>query len=322
MNAGLTPQDRDLIRAALGKVNKRIALNILQKIDSGGIPTPREMDILNSSAAADPPAAPPVAANELHLESPDTPLGQAGVAALYQCGVRTVKHWCNYGRKAGDPPPLHTPQEMPAWWQRIRSKGIVKQKCGDRFAAGIYAASSRPQPAGSDARPSSAVLGTPLPAPADITIPDLGNLDISFKDFDPSDVNFDHGVAMAKMNFKVQASLLVEAYKSGIHEKMRAARTAFEESLSLYRQVERDREKIMASSGQLLNRDAVRREMLNLHGNIASRFKARLRDAMTEMPTAIQSRETWVAFVDSLVDEICRGLAETRFAEPSIIKAA
>ena len=118
MTPGLTTDDRDLIRLALGKVNKRIVMNILQKIESGGIPTPREMEILNASsspgaAAVAQTAAPP--APELILESPDTPQGQAGIAAKYNRNVRKVKRRVAVGRETSDPPPLHSPVELVAW---------------------------------------------------------------------------------------------------------------------------------------------------------------------------------------------------------------
>ena len=308
---GLTPDDRDLIRSALGKVNKRIVLNILQKIESGGIPTPREMEILQASTS-EAPAAPPAgsaSAPDLKLEPPDTPGGQAGVAALYGAGLRTVKRWVDYGRQAKDPPPLHSPLEMPAWWERLRAKGIVKQQCGERFDAGIAKATAAPAPPAASASAEAE------------TLPDIASLKINFDDFDPTSIDFDDGVAAARMNFKVQVALMVEAFKNPDEAKRRTARAAFKEALDMLREVERDREKIMAASGRLMKREVIRREMMNLHSSIASRFKAKLKESLTDMPTAIQSRETWAIFCDRLVDEICRGLVETKFAD-SLEKAA
>lgn len=312
MTTGLTPDDRDLIRAALGKVNKRIVLNILQKIESGGIPTPREMEILNSSTAAAPaaPAADHAApAPELRLESPDTPTGQAGVAALYEVSVRKVKRWVAAGREAADPPPLHSPAEMRVWHERLRERGIFKNKCGTEFDAAASKVTAAP--------------AAPRVQTAQESLPDIADLNIELNDFDPSAMDFDDGVAAAKMNFKVQATLLRKAFEGKNEDERRRARAAFKEALDLYREVERDREKIMAASGRLMKRDVIRREMLSLHSNIASRLKSRLKESLTEMPTAIQSRETWAGFCDRLVDEICRQLVETKFAsEDSIEKAA
>jgi len=316
MTPGLTPDDRELIRAALGKVNKRIVLNILQKIEAGGIPTPREMEILNAStdtpqpsatAAATPADATPVKALPLQLESPDTPTGQAGVAQRYGVTVRTVKRWVAAGKSGDpeDPPPLHSPVDMKAWYERMRERGVFKHQPGpffDQAIARLQASAPVPAP--------DAVA----PAPAD-QLPDISDLNISLEDFDPSSIDFDDGVAMAKMNFKVQAAIMAKAFKANDHNQIKASRSAFIEALDLLRTVERDREKIMASSGKLLSRDGIRRELQSLHSNIANRFKTKLKESLTEMPTAIQSRETWAGFVERLVDEICRGLAETRFAE-------
>ena len=168
-----------------------------------------------------------------------------------------------------------------------------------------------------------AVALPPTAGAGEEALPSIADLNIDLDDFDPSSMDFDDGVAAAKMNFKVQAGLLRRAFSSNNEDDRRRARTAFIEALDLYRQVERDREKIMAASGRLMKRDIIRRELMSLHGNIASRFKARLKESLTEMPTAIQSREIWAGFCDRLVDEICRGLVETKFAsEPSIEKAA
>lgn len=310
MTTGLTPDDRELIRAALGKVNKRIVLNILQKIESGGIPTPREMEILNSSTAAT-PAAPAAdsTAPALRLEFPDTPTGQAGVAALYEVSVRKVKRWVAAGREAADPPPLHSPAEMRLWHERLRERGIFKNKCGTEFDAAASKVAAPAAPRVQTAQEES--------------LPDIADLNIELNDFDPSAMDFDDGVAAAKMNFKVQATLLRKAFEGKNEDDRRRARAAFKEALDLYREVERDREKIMAASGRLMKRDVIRREMLSLHSNIASRLKSRLKESLTEMPTAIQSRETWAGFCDRLVDEICRQLVETKFAsEDSLEKAA
>lgn len=313
MTTGLTPDDRELIRAALGKVNKRIVLNILQKIESGGIPTPREMEILNSSTDAPPaaPAADSVApAPELRLESPDTPTGQAGVAALYEVSVRKVKRWVAAGREADDPPPLHSPAEMRVWHERLRERGIFKHKCGSEFDAAASKVTAAP------AAPR-------VQSSQEESLPEIADLNIELNDFDPSMMDFDDGVAAAKMNFKVQATLLRKAFEGKNEDDRRRARAAFKEALDLYREVERDREKIMAASGRLMKRDVIRREMVSLHSNIASRLKSRLKESLTEMPTAIQSRETWAGFCDRLVDEICRQLVETKFAsEDSQAQAA
>lgn len=301
MSTGLTSDDRELIRAALGKVDKRIVLNILQKIESGAIPTQREMDILNSATGA-PSAETPEPAPVLKLESPESPSGQAGVAALYGVSVRKVKRWVASGRSVTphDHPPLHNPVQMREWHERMQARGVFKHKAGSEYDAAA-------------AKMAAPVSAPPAPSEA-ASLPDLASLNINFDDFDPSSIDFDDGVAAARMNFKVQVALMVEAFKSTDEIKRRAARAAFKESVDMLREMERDREKIMAASGRLMNRDRIRREMQNLHGAIASRFKSKLKESLTEMPTAIQSRETWAAFCERLVDEICRGLVETKFA--------
>jgi len=308
---GLNPDDRELIRSALGKVNKRIVMNILQKIESGGIPTPREMEILNASSSPGPAAAiqaaPPPTAPDLILESPDTPQGQAGIAAKYNVSTRKVKRWVAAGRETSDPPPLHSPTEMVAWAGRMKEKQIE----GFRFRcpAEIEAAAQK--------------HSAPPAAPEPVEAPVGGELAIDLTDWDPTNVNFDDGVAAAKMNFTVQQGLLRQAFESKDPDKIRTARVAFKEALDLYREVERDRKKIMADQGELLRRDVIRREMQELHGNIPRNLKLKLKDSFGELPAVSQSRELWHSFVENLVDEACRRLVETNFATPqSSLKTA
>ena len=301
---GLNPDDRELIRSALGKVNKRIVMNILQKIESGGIPSPREMEILNASSSPGPAAATqaatPPPAPDLILESPDTPQGQAGIAAKYNVSTRKVKRWVAAGRETSDPPPLRSPAEMVAWAGRMKEKQIE----GFRYRCPVEIEAA--------AQKHSVPPAAPEPAEA----PGVGELAIDLTDWDPTNVNFDDGVAAAKMNFTVQQALLRQAFDSKDPDKIRTARVAFKEALDLYREVERDRKKIMADQGELLRRDVIRREMTDLHGNIPRNLKIRLKDSFTELPSASQSKEVWHAFVENLVDDVFRRLVESNFAAP------
>lgn len=312
MSAGLSPDDRELIRAALGKVDKRIVMNILQKIESGGIPTPREMEILHSASAPSPASKAPVPvaaatpAPELMLETADAPQGQAWVAERYKVSLRTVKRWAAAGREHKDPPPYHSPPLLVSWSERMcdRKAPGFRQGVPEEI---LDAARISPTPAESPPIPSDS-----LPEAA----ADIEGLDIDLTDWNPADVTFDHGVDAAKMNFKVQARLLRQAFESKQEDRIRGARTAFKEALDLYREVERDRKKIMADQGELLRRDEVRKHLLAIHSAIPATFKVRLKDAFATLAAATESRAAWETFIESLVDDICRRLVDSRFAAP------
>lgn len=312
MSAGLSPDDRELILAALGKVDKRIVMNILQKIEAGGIPTPREMEILHSASAPTPASkalpAPPAAAPapELMLETADAPQGQAWVAERYKVSLRTVKRWAAAGREHKDPPPYHSPVLLVSWSERMcdRKAAGFRQGIPEEI---LEAARASPPPA-----ESPTVSTDSLPE----TAADNPGLDIDLTDWNPDDINFDHGVDAAKMNFKVQAGLLRQAFDSKQEDKIRAARTAFKEALDLYREVERDRKKIMADQGELLRRDEVRKHILAIHSAIPGTFKIRLKDAFATLSAVTETRAAWEAFIESLVDDICRRLVDSRFASP------
>lgn len=64
--------------------------------------------------------------------------------------VRTVKRWVSLGRKAGDPPPLDHPADLPAWWTRhmkIRVPQKVWDAAGGAAMLEIPAASAPEAPA-------------------------------------------------------------------------------------------------------------------------------------------------------------------------------
>lgn len=107
-----------------------------------------------------PPGATPV---ELRLEPSDSPTGQSAVALLYGKNVRTVKRWVAAGREAKDPPPLDNPVAMPAWHERLRERGIFKQKCGSEFDDAIAKVTTSASPSSVPASATSVPSAAPRP---------------------------------------------------------------------------------------------------------------------------------------------------------------
>lgn len=58
-------------------------------------------------------------------------------AAKYDFSLRTIKRWIALGRDLDpeDLPPLDDPAEMAAWWERLRSAGVLKWKVPEVFGS-------------------------------------------------------------------------------------------------------------------------------------------------------------------------------------------
>lgn len=284
----------------LERIKRATVVNILKKIESGGVPTARESAILEAAAvpATAPEAAasaePPAAAG--FTLAADAPQRINDIAAGYGVDRKTVRRWRQRGEACGDPAPLHDPAAMLLWYPKV-----FKQRppaCIEKAAA---AAKSAPAP-----QPSGAGI-TPLP-----TLPAFPDIHVSLDDF-----SFEAGVNVTRINFQVQAAQLNAALRSGDPAQVRTAQIAFNEAWKAYREAERDKAKILEAEGLTLPKERVRQELIDLHGNISKRFRTDLIDAFLEVPTAVADRETWTAFVHALVDRICSRLQETQFCDPA-----
>lgn len=289
---GLTPEDRQAIALALGKVDKRLVMNILKSIDEGKVPPVHQLDMLRSAATM-PDNPTPSADAEFQLDENLVPDGQAGAAQFYGVSVKAIKRWCASGRAAKELPPLRTPAQMPAWWERTHKNPVPE--CITAAAAKVAA-----QPATS-VNPSAAALPSGLPS-----------LDLS--KFNPADFGYDSALMAARVVVMAQQEMLVDACKSGDDSRRRKAMKDFADAAENLRRVEKDSGKIQAEQGITLRRDEVRAAMIEIHGSIPSRFKAALRKAVKELPGLTMTDAETSAWAEQVVDSVCQRLTESKFA--------
>jgi hypothetical protein len=76
------------------------------------------------------------------LDAPDFELstgtgaeGQAALAQRYRVTERTIRRWIDAGREGNEFPPLYNPAEMPAWWERLRDRGVFKHRVPQEIEA-------------------------------------------------------------------------------------------------------------------------------------------------------------------------------------------
>ena len=56
--------------------------------------------------------------------------------------------------------------------------------------------------------------------------------------------------------------------------------------------------------------------MLEIHGHITTRFRQGIKSAFADLDEHGKSGETWNQFAERLVDTICVGMNESKFAAP------
>jgi hypothetical protein len=66
--------------------------------------------------------------------------GQAALAQRYRVNERTIRRWIDAGREGGEFPPLYSPAEMPAWWERMRAKQVFKHRVPQEIETAAAAA--------------------------------------------------------------------------------------------------------------------------------------------------------------------------------------
>lgn len=290
--AGLSEEERAAIGAALGKVNKRIVMNILKKIEDGGIPTERELEIVRT-AGAPASTAPSPDPGQFILDVVNVPSDRKGQAEFYGAGEKTVKTWAKIGREAGDPAPFADPEGMVAWWERLREKGILKHRVPENLLAAATKWKAKLQP------PAEAAPAAAVPAMLDLS------------EFDNVDLTFDVGAKMAELNYKVHAKMLRDALESNDPAKMRAAHSAYEKAFEIYISAEGRKTKIMAEQGLMVARADVERTIVQLHAPIPRRLRASLRAAYRMLPEPRPPQDVWNGMVEKMVAEASHDLIRT-----------
>lgn len=211
---------------------------------------------------------------------------------IYAVHVKTICQWKNDGIKAGIEAPLDHPDQMPGWWERMKSAGKFQKSCPPSLlrAAGLVGVGS-----------------------AD----GFGEQD----DGDPADLSggnrmrdYAASVQLAERNLNAVQAMFDKAVKDGNDALIVALQKPLNDALDSHRALMRDRGKIQAEAGETLPKAEVRAAMLELFANVQKQFRQGIKAAFAATEDVTASREEWGIFADELVDRICKKLTDSDFA--------
>lgn len=203
---------------------------------------------------------------------------QKQYAETYNQSDRTIKRWVSKGRKAGDPPPLDDPAQMPQWWPRH-----YKHKVPDCLIEAGRAQTPPPEPP-----PPAAVIG-------EKEAPGI-EIGMGFKE-------------MLERVKRAEASAYQEfdtALKSNDESRLPAARKIWSELSKQLRELERDAHDILSRSGALVEKSSVEKIIADIHGPIVNGIRSMWRRVKTKMLTAPDSQQdrVWQEEVDRLLSRL------------------
>ena len=226
------------------------------------------------------------------------------LAAIYKSSETTIRRWRRIGVDNGVECPLHDPQHMPGWWQKMVEEGALEKSC----PPAIEAAADRV----SAAMESDADDGDGAPTlETDGEITALLASIAGGKSFDYGD-----GLKIAERSVQVADLMLLRAIRGNKEKLIGPLQRRLGEAGDAYRALMRDRGKIQAEANETLPKHEVRTAMMELHSNIQRRFRQELKSFFPTLDERAASREDWNEHVDTLVDRICVGLTSTNFAAP------
>jgi hypothetical protein len=273
----------------LDQILARDLENIVAKAKAGKVLSSRERSIIED------------ARNGEQLESNDGfrltgemdgPLSGLTVAELskrWGYSLRQLKNWLADGKKAKDPAPVRQPTQMAAWFSRV----YHPRQCPDR----LLQAAQRLAREGSE-KPTSS--NTPqLKQKLEVGDAEKGQLAMLDR-LRESEVLLHRKYLASVEDDEHKASFLFGEWTNTV-EKLRA--------------LEKSAPKALEEAGIYVRRDDVKRELAPLHASIIKAFKQALRKGRVVLK-ATHSPEEWNDMADGLVDETCKMLSETSFAEP------
>jgi hypothetical protein len=275
------------------KVLETDLANIIRKATAGQPLTKREREMIEAEKARLKKSREP----DFKLEgagarSPLERLTQEQLASRWGYSLRQIKNWIHDGREVSDPCPLTRPAEMPAWFERV----YAPRRCPERLMLAVQAIESETVeeiPKAPDSLP-------PVFVPPSISDSEKGLLAMLDRLRDAEATLHAQYLAAVAAGDEKKANFVFKAW-SDITERLRAqekSAPAALEALKIY-----------------VRRDEVARELAPLHATILQSLKQAMKQARTRLRQAVNAVE-WNAAVEELVDEACRGLCDTSFAEP------
>lgn len=222
-------------------------------------------------------------------------------AEFYQQTDRTIKRWIGKGRKATprDFPPLVAPELMPGWYSRHHKQAVPEIL----LTLAAKARETAPPPAATE--PATPATETPSAAtyrpPAEL----------------PEGSGFEAELSRVRAEARKAAAVLEEAEGRGVISEIDAARRQYDRILKLLREYERDAPKILAATGNLVDRTLVEALLLPKHAAIRADFEAmynaELHRSLREAPDFESARRVHLA----AIHRVLRALVSAGFGDES-----
>lgn len=245
------------------------------------------------------------------------PLTEKEVLERYSLSRPTFFRWKAHGASlpdGPDAPPWEDPAALVAWYERMRGRGIFKQKCPralrDALNKPTASTSSSPSPAASSSAPAKTSADqseekTPPAPPRPSTGP--------------------RGFLAELEALQENTAALREAYQQaeaeGKLDEAKRLKSEYFETLETLRKYEKDKEQIATASGELLRKSDVEKDLAERIPSIVSNLEI-LIDRVDAQLATTQDRATRRTIWRNGLAECFKSMRTSRFAPPFALMPA
>lgn len=223
-------------------------------------------------------------------------------ADLLEVGLRTVKRWVSDGVKAKDACPLDDLAKFGAWWKRVhpgrsldsrvalsiervlRPRPVAAKASGGTEAEVVSAIAS---PRGGQEGAASAVGSVP-PVPTAEPPKPLIVMD------DVAAITLEQNLARLKTIHAANMELLERAFKAGSHAELDDRQRKAERSQRMLLDAQNALDAHLKQRGDLLDREATKRELLRIHTAMAQSLIGLLKQLGITHDRALRIGDTWL----------------------------
>lgn len=218
--------------------------------------------------------------------------------AIYHRKERTILWWVKQGKHATngpDLPPLDSPKDMPAWWERVMSN---KQKCPDNILAAARADNADvvvPVPV--------PIQRTPLPSPASAPMPRGDSPDVD------ASTGFEGNLRNLRQQVAIAYQELIEAQQATprVEAAIEQARRRWLQLDSAAQTAEAKAPDILEKLGRFIDRETLAPElgsMLSAVNNATRSLYRRLKAQLLKATDEAEEDAIWQRGVDEMYEEL------------------
>lgn len=292
--------------ASPGEILQSREAALLRKFAAGGRLTKEELaEIAHLLPAAQGPYS--VVLTEARYRRP-----YREYAAFYSVDISTIKWWVKQGKKnpkGPDLPPLDTPREMPAWWERDR--GNMKQRCPDNVLAAARAD-------GADQR--AEVARAPTVARDAVTVGTVSR--VTTAPASPDEGFLENLRTLREQRAVAYQELLNAQSDAPVdNAKVEQCRRRFVQMDAAAQRAEEKAPDILEKLGRYLDKDELAQDLGRMLKNLADSLwslRRRLKPRLAQAADEAEEDAIWQSGLDEAFEE----LRLSGYAEPFALQAA